>query len=51
MVACYKGMNCKKGPAGVGIAVNQAVVLSALLIFGAEVVITAIYFVLVPPKL
>ena len=51
MVACYKGMNCKKGPAGVGAAVNQAVVLSAILIFGTEVVITAIYFVLVPPKI
>jgi phospholipid/cholesterol/gamma-HCH transport system permease protein len=50
MVACYKGMTCKKGPVGVGAAVNQAVVLSALLIFAAEVVITAIYFVLVPPR-
>jgi phospholipid/cholesterol/gamma-HCH transport system permease protein len=51
MVACYKGMTCKKGPVGVGAAVNQAVVLSAILVFGAEVVITAIYFVLVPPKI
>jgi phospholipid/cholesterol/gamma-HCH transport system permease protein len=51
MVACYKGMTCTRGPAGVGAAVNQAVVLSAILIFGAEVVITAVYFVLVPPRI
>jgi phospholipid/cholesterol/gamma-HCH transport system permease protein len=51
MVACYKGMNCKKGPVGVGRAVNEAVVLSFLLIFAVEVVVTGIYFVLVPPKI
>lgn len=49
-VACYKGMNCKKGPVGVGRAVKESVVVSVILIFLAEVVITSIYFVLVPPK-
>src|SRR5690606_27124666 len=48
MVATYKGMNCETGPAGVGRAVNQAVVLTFLLIFAANYVITTLYFVLVP---
>jgi phospholipid/cholesterol/gamma-HCH transport system permease protein len=51
IVACYKGMNCAKGPVGVGLAVNQSVVVSALLIFATEVVITSIYFALVPPRI
>lgn len=51
VVACYKGMTCSKGPVGVGLAVNQSVVVSALLIFATEVVVTAVYFVLVPPRL
>jgi phospholipid/cholesterol/gamma-HCH transport system permease protein len=50
MVATYKGMNCDTGPAGVGRAVNQAVVLTFLLIFAANYVITTLYFVLVPAK-
>jgi len=51
MVATYKGMNCDLGPAGVGRAVNQSVVLTFLLIFAANYVITTIYFVLVPSKI
>jgi phospholipid/cholesterol/gamma-HCH transport system permease protein len=51
VVACYKGMTCDKGPVGVGLAVNQSVVVSALLIFATEVVVTGVYFVLVPPRL
>jgi phospholipid/cholesterol/gamma-HCH transport system permease protein len=50
MVACYKGMYCKKSPVGVGRAVKESVVVSVILIFLAEVVITSIYFALVPPK-
>ena len=51
MVAAYKGMNCDYGPAGVGRAVNQAVVLTFLLIFAANYVITTIYFVLFPSQI
>jgi phospholipid/cholesterol/gamma-HCH transport system permease protein len=50
IVACYKGMNCERGPAGVGRAVNQSVVLTFILIFIANYVMTTLYFVLVPPK-
>jgi phospholipid/cholesterol/gamma-HCH transport system permease protein len=33
IVCCYKGMNAKGGPAGVGRAVNQAVVISFCIIY------------------
>lgn len=33
VVCCYKGLNAKGGPLGVGRAVNQAVVISILLVF------------------
>lgn len=50
MVACYKGLFCKGGPKGVGDAVNQAVVVSFILIFFANFVLTTLYFALVPQK-
>jgi phospholipid/cholesterol/gamma-HCH transport system permease protein len=50
MVAAYFGMYCKGGPKGVGEAVNRAVVVTFLLIFVANFVMTAIYFALVPQK-
>lgn len=33
IVGCYKGYNCKKGTAGVGIAANSAVVYTSMLLF------------------
>ena len=33
IVGCFKGYNCKKGTAGVGLAANSAVVLSSMLLF------------------
>ena len=50
MVACYKGMYAKGGPKGVGDAVNQAVVITFILIFFANFVMTTLYFALVPQK-
>jgi phospholipid/cholesterol/gamma-HCH transport system permease protein len=50
MVACYKGLYCKGGPKGVGDAVNQAVVITFILIFFANFVMTSLYFALVPQK-
>jgi phospholipid/cholesterol/gamma-HCH transport system permease protein len=49
-VACYKGMNCALGPIGVGRAVNQSTVVTSILVFAANYVITALYYVLVPPR-
>jgi phospholipid/cholesterol/gamma-HCH transport system permease protein len=51
VIACYKGMNCDLGPAGVGRAVNKSVVQTAIAIFVVNYVITTIYIALVPPVL
>lgn len=51
MVSCYKGFKASGGPSGVGLAVNQGVVLTFLLVFVANFVMTTIYFSLVPPKI
>ena len=50
IVASYKGMTAGGGPKGVGDAVNQSVVITFMLLFALNFVITAIYFQLVPPK-
>lgn len=50
MVACYKGLNSKGGPKGVGDAVNQAVVVTFVLAFFVNFVLTLVYFQFVPQK-
>jgi phospholipid/cholesterol/gamma-HCH transport system permease protein len=50
VVASYKGLNAGGGPKGVGDAVNQAVVITFLLLFFVNFVLTAVYFQVVPPK-
>ncbi len=50
MVACYKGLGAKGGPKGVGDAVNQAVVVTFVLAFFVNFVLTLIYFQFVPQK-
>lgn len=44
LVACYQGLRVGGGPAGVGNAVNETVVLSFVLLFVINMVITAIGF-------
>jgi phospholipid/cholesterol/gamma-HCH transport system permease protein len=51
VVACYKGLYCKGGPKGVGDAVNQAVVITFILLFFVNFLLTAVYFNFVPQKL
>jgi phospholipid/cholesterol/gamma-HCH transport system permease protein len=51
LVASYKGLNAKGGPKGVADAVNATVVLSVVLLFAVNVVITQIYSALVPQRL
>lgn len=48
VVGSYKGLHTKGGPAGVGQAVNESVVLSFLLIFTANYLMSVAYFQLVP---
>jgi phospholipid/cholesterol/gamma-HCH transport system permease protein len=50
LVASYRGLNPKGGPKGVGDAVNQSVVITFLLLFLVNTVITVVYFQLVPAK-
>jgi phospholipid/cholesterol/gamma-HCH transport system permease protein len=49
-VACYKGFYAKGGPKGVGDAVNQAVVITFLLLFFLNFIMTALYFNFIPQK-
>ncbi len=50
VVAAYKGLNVGGGPKGVGDAVNQSVVITFLLLFFTNFVITLVYFQIVPAK-
>lgn len=50
IVACHQGVNAKGGPQGVGNAVNQSVVISFVLLFVANALMTVVYYQFVPPK-
>ena len=50
IVASYKGMSAGGGPKGVGDAVNESVVITFLLLFVANFVLSMIYLQVVPPK-
>ena len=50
VVAAYRGLNPAGGPKGVGDAVNQSVVITFLLLFFVNLVLTAIYLQIVPAK-
>jgi phospholipid/cholesterol/gamma-HCH transport system permease protein len=50
IVAAYRGLHPAGGPKGVGDAVNQSVVITFLLLFFVNFVLTAIYLQLVPAK-
>src|SRR5688572_30429847 len=48
VVACYKGMTAGGGPKGVGDAVNESVVITFLLLFVTNFVMSTIYLQIVP---
>jgi phospholipid/cholesterol/gamma-HCH transport system permease protein len=50
VVAAHRGLHAKGGPKGVADAVNQSVVITFLLLFFVNLVLTAIYLQVVPPK-
>jgi phospholipid/cholesterol/gamma-HCH transport system permease protein len=50
LIAAYKGLNAKRGPTGVGEAVNQSVVITGIVLFGFNLIITEIFFALVPQR-
>lgn len=50
-VCCYKGMNCNRSPVGVGLAVKEGVVITFILVFVVNYVLTSLYFVFVPQRI
>lgn len=50
VVASYRGLNPRPGPKGVGDAVNQSVVITFILLFFVNLVITTFYLQLFPSK-
>ena len=42
LVGCYRGLTTKGGPKGVGVAVNETLVLCVLSLFAVNVVLTTI---------
>jgi phospholipid/cholesterol/gamma-HCH transport system permease protein len=50
-VACYKGYTVRGGPKGVGDAVQASVVITFVLLFFQNMVITTLYFNLIPQKM
>ncbi|MGH3413667.1 MAG: MlaE family ABC transporter permease [Marmoricola sp.] len=49
-VASFKGVNAGGGPKGVGDAVNEAVVITFMLLFVVNFVVSAVFLQIVPPK-
>lgn len=49
-VASHQGLRAKRGPAGVGEAVNRSVVINGVSLFVLNVIITQIFYVVTPPK-
>jgi phospholipid/cholesterol/gamma-HCH transport system permease protein len=50
IIAAYRGLNPSGGPKGVGDAVNQAVVITFIMLFAINLIVTAVYLNLVPPS-
>jgi phospholipid/cholesterol/gamma-HCH transport system permease protein len=51
IIACDTGLNTRGGPGGVANSVNTAVVLSAVMLFGVNLIVTEIYNTLFPPQM
>ena len=50
VVASHQGLNAKKGPAGVGEAVNRSVVITGVGLFLMNLLITDVFLTIVPPR-
>ncbi|MDT0307952.1 ABC transporter permease [Streptomyces sp. DSM 44917] len=50
IVAAHRGLNPRGGPKGVGEVVNQAVVIAFTLLFFLNLILSAIYLQIVPPR-
>ncbi|MEV2220711.1 ABC transporter permease [Nocardia sp. NPDC051990] len=50
VIAAYKGLHPKGGPKGVGDAVNQSVVITFMVLFFVNLILTLVYLQVVPAK-
>jgi phospholipid/cholesterol/gamma-HCH transport system permease protein len=50
VVASHQGLHAKKGPAGVGEAVNRSVVITGIGLFILNLIITDVFLAIVPPR-
>jgi phospholipid/cholesterol/gamma-HCH transport system permease protein len=50
VVASHQGLNAKKGPAGVGEAVNRSVVITGVFLFLLNLLVTDVFLAIVPPR-
>jgi phospholipid/cholesterol/gamma-HCH transport system permease protein len=50
VVASHQGMNAKRGPAGVGEAVNRSVVITGVGLFILNLLVTDVFLAIVPPR-
>ncbi|WP_036527028.1 ABC transporter permease [Nocardia sp. CNY236] len=50
IIACDSGLNARGGPGGVANAVNSAVVSSAIMLFGVNLIVTQVYNALFPSQ-
>jgi phospholipid/cholesterol/gamma-HCH transport system permease protein len=50
VVASHQGMNAKRGPAGVGEAVNRSVVITGVGLFLLNLLVTDVFLAIVPPR-
>jgi phospholipid/cholesterol/gamma-HCH transport system permease protein len=51
VVASHQGLNAKKGPAGVGEAVNRSVVITGIGLFLLNLIVTDVFLAIVPPRI
>lgn len=51
VVASHQGMTAKRGPAGVGEAVNRSVVITGVGLFLLNLLVTDIFLAIVPPRI
>jgi phospholipid/cholesterol/gamma-HCH transport system permease protein len=50
VIASHQGLNAKKGPSGVGEAVNRSVVITGVGLFLLNLLITDVFLAIVPPR-
>jgi phospholipid/cholesterol/gamma-HCH transport system permease protein len=50
VVASHQGLNAKRGPAGVGEAVNRSVVITGIGLFILNLLVTDVFLAIVPPR-